>query len=73
MASSEPTFLTLALMVCSVTVLVSLGKFLYFQLFYHYTIRRRMLSAAQNVAGWVNLDKSAIADTWDTQLVNMLE
>lgn len=32
-----------------------------------------MLSAAKNVAGWVHLDKSAIADTWDTQLVNLLE
>lgn len=71
--ASEPTFLTLALMVVTLTVLISLGKLLYFQLYYHYNIRRNMLSAAQNVAGWVNLDKSAIADTWDTQLVNLLE
>ncbi len=71
--ASEPTFLTLALMVVTLTVLISLGKLLYFQLYYHYNIRRNMLSAAKNVAGWVTLDKSAIADTWDTQLVNLLE
>lgn len=71
--ASEPTFLTLALMVVTLSVLVSLGKLLYFQLYFHYNIRSNMLSAAQNVAGWVNLDKSAIADTWDTQLVNLLE
>lgn len=71
--AAEPTMLTLALMVCTLTLLVTLGKFVYFQLFYHYSIKQDIMTAVQNVAGWVSLDKEAIADSWDTQLVNVLE
>ena len=68
----EPTFLTLALLVCTLTLAAAAARFAYFQAFQYHAQRQRMLDAARNVAGWVGADASAVAANWDSQLVDVL-
>lgn len=68
-----PTVLTMLFFVAAIALATSVMKWLYFQLVYHYTLQRSVHNVVTNVAGWVNLDKDAIKDSYDTQLLNVVD